>query len=683
MAQGAWLRRASIAAPLVALALWLGAPAASAHSYFLDSDPPDGAILATAPARVVLIFSSAVTGDFTSADLVEARGQHYQPTAVVTDRSTPNVVTVALPRVPTGSYRLTFVTRDRVDLHQTAGSIVFGVGMAPAGVAAAPQPAPARPLESALRWVGLAGLAALLGGLLMALLVAPRLGDGPERARVQAALLSLALAGAVAHLASGAALLALQAAGLGPDLRSTVPRLVTGSEYGSRWLASTMLAVALVLFVTLLRRSATGGGVAGLGAEFGRLGPWALLTAQVRTLLLAVTLAAAAAVSGHAAGASGLTAGEVLLRTVHLLAMGMWAGGLLGLVIGLLVLRRSGVQQAGGVRTLVLGFGPYAGVGFALLGVTGLLLSGGQVASITALLSTSYGLVLALKVAATGLVAIVALRHALFTWRGLGSKGRHQRPPRALLATAGLECGGALIVMLLAAVLGSSAPARGPQFDPVSTDAPATQVTRQSGELLGAVSVKPNRLGPNLLSVQVVDSRRPPLAPITGVTILLRQPGGSGRSESLATTRTGSRFDAGSVDLTAGDLDVAVLVHRSGLTDTMIQVPWRVNGPEVVRAPVVISAAPLAPAVNLAATLVALGAAVVLLAGVLRGRRRRDEESRPVRPGSLAPQGGRIMHTVRGWRRPDGETSWRAGHPPRRGQDQRSQPAGDTGERRP
>ncbi|MBJ7597599.1 copper resistance protein CopC [Candidatus Nephthysia bennettiae] len=683
MTQWGWLRRTSIAAPLVVLALWLGAPAASAHSYFLDSDPPDGAILAKAPARVVLVFSSAVTADFTSADLVEARGQHYQPAAVVADRSTPNVVTLALPKVPTGSYRLTFVTRDRVDLHQTAGSIVFGVGTAPGGVTAAPQPAPARPSEFVLRWVGLAGLAALLGGLLIALLVAPRLGEGPDRARAQAAVLSMALGGALAHLASGAALLALQVAGLGPDLRRTVPRLLTGSEYGSRWLASSMLGVALVLFVALLRRQAARGGVASLGAEFGRLGPWALLTAQVRTLLLAVALAAATAVSGHAAGAAGLTAGEVLLRTLHLVAMGLWAGGLLGLVVGLLVLRRSGVQRAGGVRTLVLGFGRYAGIGFALLGVTGLLLSGSQVASVTALLSTSYGLVLALKVGATGLVAAVALRHAVFTWRALGSKGRHLRPPRALLATAGLECGGALVVMLLAAVLGSSAPARGSQFDPISSEVPATQVTRQSGELLGAVSVKPNRLGPNLLSVQVVDSRRPPLAPISGVSILLRQPGASGRSETLTTTRTGSRFDAGTVNLTAGDLDVAVLVHRSGLTDRVIQVPWRVNGPEVVRAPVVISAAPFAPLVNLVAALLAVTGAAVLLAGVLRSRRGRDEESGPVRTRTPAPHGGRIMHTVRGWRRPDGETSWRAGHPPRRGQDQRSQPAGDTSQRRP
>jgi hypothetical protein len=179
-----------------------------------------------------------------------------------------------------------------------------------------------------------------------------------------------------------------------------------------------------------------------------------------------------------------------------------------------------------------------------------------------------------------------------------------------------------------------------------------------------------------------VDSRRPPLAPISGVSFLLRQPGGSGRSETLATTRTGSRFDAGTVSLTAGDLDVAVLVHRSGLTDAVIQVPWRVNGPEVVRAPVVISAAPLAPWVNLAAALVAVTGAAVLLAGVLRSRRRGDEPSRPVLPRTPVSHGGRIMHTVGGWRRPDGETSWRAGHPPRRGQDQRSQPAGDASQHR-
>jgi hypothetical protein len=308
----------------------------------------------------------------------------------------------------------------------------------------------------------------------------------------------------------------------------------------------------------------------------------------------------------------------------------------------------------------VLGFGPYAAVGFALLGVTGLLLSGTQVASLTALLSTSYGLVLVAKVAATGLVATVALRHALFTWRSLGRRTPSGPPPGALLPTAALEGGGALALILLAAVLGSSAPARGPQFDPQAPTPPATQVTRQSGELVTAVSLKPNRRGPNLLSVQVVDSRRPPLAAITGVTVLLRHPGGPAAGEPLATTRSGTRFDAGTVDLSTGDLQIGVVVHRTALADSVIEIPWSVGALEVQRAPTVISAEPLAPAVDLAAVVLALAAALMLLCGAMRhrsgeraGRASHGEDGeRPPRRWLLGP--GRRLAGIPGLDRTNG-----------------------------
>jgi hypothetical protein len=129
------------------------------------------------------------------------------------------------------------------------------------------------------------------------------------------------------------------------------------------------------------------------------------------------------------------------------------------------------------------------------------------------------------------------------------------------------------------------------------------------------------------LTVQVVDARRPALAPVTGVTVLLRRPG-SAAGESLETTRTGSRFDAGTVNLVNGDLDIAVVVHRAALSDTVIDLPWSVSAPEVRRAPTVISADPLAPALNAAALLVAFSAAAVLLAGFLR-RRRDDRSAQP------------------------------------------------------
>jgi copper transport protein len=460
----------------------------------------------------------------------------------------------------------------------------------------------------------------------MALLVAPRLTESQDRARVQTWLFALALAGAGLQLISGTALFFVQAGGLGHELTRTVPRLATESEYGSRWLISTMLSAALVLFIAMLWRSAARGGVGGLVQEFRRLGPLALLTSQTRTVLLAVAQVVVAAVSGHAAGAAGLTIGQVALRTAHLLSMGVWAGGVIALVVALLAIRRGRRRRRphGAVRTLVLGFGPYAAVGIAALGATGLLLSASQVASLTALLSTPYGLVLIAKVAATGAVAAVAFRHALFTWRS-SARRPPQRPPRALLPTVALEGSGALAIVLLAAVLGSSAPARGPQFDPLPAVPAATLATRQSGELVTAVSVKPNRRGPNLLTVQVVDARRPALAPITGVTVLLRRPG-MAAGESLETTRTGSRFDAGTVNLVNGDLDVAVVVHRTALTDTVIDLPWSVSGPEVRRAPTVISADPLAPALNAGAILVALSAAAALFLVLLR--RRKDGSGR-------------------------------------------------------
>src|SRR5439155_25904825 len=108
------------------------------------------------------------------------------------------------------------------------------------------------------------------------------------------------------------------------------------------------------------------------------------------------------------------------------------------------------------------------------LGATGLLLSGSQVAPPPALVSTSCGLVLIAKIAATAAGAAVAFRHALFSWRS-GGRRPPQRPPRALLSTVALEGGGALVIVLLAAVLGSSAPARAPQFYPLPSAPPLTQ----------------------------------------------------------------------------------------------------------------------------------------------------------------------------------------------------------------
>lgn len=614
-----WSRRGLQALLLALVALLLGAGSASAHSYLVASDPADGSLLAKAPSKIVLVFSSAVSSDFTSAELVEAGGQRYN-VSVIADPIEPILVVVKLPQIPNGSYRLSFSTRDRVDLHQTAGSIVFGVGVAPAATRPTPAPAPARPSEFLLRWVGLSGFAALCGALILALLVVPGLPESVARRRTQAALLGLAVAGAGLQLVSGAAQGVVQAAGLGGNLGKTLLTMATTTEYGSRWFASTLLSVALVLFLSALWRRAARAGVPGLVSAFRRLGPLALLTSQVRVIVLVIGQAAATAISGHAASASGLTLSEVLTRTVHLLGMGVWAGGVVALLLALVMIRRAGDRSTGTLRALMVGFGPYGAIGFASLGLTGLLLAGAQVTNLTALFSTSYGTVLIAKIAVTGMVGAIALRHVVPAWRARVAWRTGLSAPSKIPPTVAIEGAGALIVVLLAAVLGASAPAKGPQFEPPAPTA-ATLMTRTSGELIASVSIKPNQLGPNLMSVQVIDSRRPALAPIEAVAVVLRKPG-QAVPETFATTRSGERFDAGTVRLATGDVTVGVVIHRRGLADTTINLAWRVNPLPIARVPVIISSDPLAPALNMAVTLITAMAVLVVVLIVRWNRRR-------------------------------------------------------------
>jgi putative copper export protein len=485
----------------------------------------------------------------------------------------------------------------------------------------------------------------MVGGLLLALFVLPRLAESAPRRRAQFWLLLFALAGTLVLLAASAALLVVRAVTLGPDLGRTLPQLLRGTDYGTRWLVSTLLAGALAILLAVLCRQARRGRVDGLAVETRRLGAWALLTTEARVLLLAVLVAAATAVSGHASGAAGLSLPETLVRIIHLVAMGVWAGGVVALALALAVLRRAGDRSAESALKLVVGFGPYAAVGLASLAVTGLLLSGAQVASVTALLSTPYGTVLVAKVIGVGLVAVIALRHALLTLRGLRGRRQPSRSPRALLLTLTLEGGGALTLVLLAAVLSSSAPARGPQFEPQAAAPVATVVTMEGNSLLASVSVKPNRAGPNLLSVQVVDTRRPAPAAIERVTVLLQRPGGGVPSEPLPTTRSGNRYDAGTVSMVTGDLRMSVVINRTGLGATVIDVPWRVYPPEVRRAPTVISSEPLAPLVDFGAVLLAGVAALAFVAGLFlraRAARLRGPSSDDSHAAGSGSAGGRF-----------------------------------------
>jgi copper transport protein len=162
-------RRRAITLVVLVVAL-VGGPAteASAHTYFKSSDPPQGAVLATAPTQAGLTFSEKIGKEFTTVTLVDQNGVKL-PVTFVVDPADNHSLLVALPSLDDGAYRLKYATRDPVDLHETSGSIVFAIGNA-AGLLPIEdsEPGPAVMIV-ALQFLVLAALAAVIGPLTVAL----------------------------------------------------------------------------------------------------------------------------------------------------------------------------------------------------------------------------------------------------------------------------------------------------------------------------------------------------------------------------------------------------------------------------------------------------------------------------------------------------------------------------------
>lgn len=602
-----------IALPLALLSI----TAAGAHVGLVSSQPADGGVSAEPPASATLDFSKEVSPVLLSVTLTDSAG-HQVPlpaSAIGFDPAHPGRATVTLPRLEKDSYRLTYDIRDSVDLHQTRGSIVFGVGVTPTTTGSS-ETTPTRPAEVAFRALATAGVSLLAGGLLWAFWLLPARISGAPLAGAQRLSLAAAGAGAILKLlADGAGFLdgvLVEKAGSDPV------SLLTGSAFGYRFLASVSVSTGIGLLVLFaLPRGRARQPRAGLLTELrGGYAGW--LSTPVRLVVLLILEAAVMGFSAHSGADTRPDALSVSLRAVHLLATTMWAGGVI--VMGLLALgRRLNRIQPPELPVLFRSLSPVAAASFLVAVVTGLLIAGTDVATVTALLATSYGAVLMVKAAVVlvaGAIAGVQLLRLRATARG----GVRLGPGLAV------EAGLASVALIAAGGLAATVPALGPQFDPAPARLPTLR-SEQVDDLQIGLSVKPNRPGTNLIEVKTVSTRRPAPAPITAVTVTYGHSASTPPVRQLQAVTSPAQplgtYDVGSVELTPGDAFFRVAVERRGLPTEFLDLNWQVGGPVVARHPTVISNQPLAPLVDLAAVMLALAAAGFVYLR-MRGRGRID-----------------------------------------------------------
>jgi copper transport protein len=420
----------AMALTLVVAGVWsllFDVPPAAAHADLVSAVPAVNAGLQTSPPEIVLTFSEQPDPALSVIQVVDTGGAAVGGTSAV--QGVPGsslAIRVAVTRqLPRGIYSVNWRCVSADDGHVTTGVYGFGVGVSPPPGSAVS----VRALHTSGwislggatgRWLLYLGLALLVGAAAICTLIfggrLPAGGVAVTRWAIVAAIVGLCLSIAAERAAVGA------------------PRLLPLFETREgRLLLAQGVALALCVAAVVL-----------LGLEPSR---WALA-------VLGATAAMAMLVhvyAGHAYSPAHLRVFHVVTQWVHVVAVGVWLGGLPWLLMGLREADRGGRSRA------VVAFARIATLTLAVVLATGLARAFAEVGTVHNLVGSTYGVTLLIKIAlVAGLATLGALQH----FRSVPRAAADGDAVRPLQLTARGEVALAALVLATTAVLSGLAPPR-------------------------------------------------------------------------------------------------------------------------------------------------------------------------------------------------------------------------------
>jgi len=349
----------------MAAVLALATPSAKAHAVLVSSSHGDGALLAAAPDGLTLRFNQPVQP---AGGGIIVTGPSGRPASRGAAHAAGSTLSVGLDAREQGSYLVRWQVIAQ-DTHPSLGQLTFSVGRqsALAGVATPSGDGPGLLLQALGRWLHFLGLALGFGSVAYAVLVLREADAARGRA-----LDRLAMSGALLMLAAEPLTLAGASLALGVS-----PGDLVVSSFG---LASSLrLGGAVLLWSALGALSAAGEG--------------RRASALSAILALGAAVVLADQLSAHRLPGAPAPAG-VVLEGMHEAAMVVWVGGIAAWL----------VTRAGGAR-----FVRVATLSLAILVPSGVSLAFAHLRSPVDLLSTSYGVVLSVKIAIVGAALVLAV----------------------------------------------------------------------------------------------------------------------------------------------------------------------------------------------------------------------------------------------------------------------------------
>jgi copper transport protein len=463
-------RRSGAVALLAAIFGIATAAPAAAHPYLLSSDPANGAILTSAPSRIDIGYTEGLDRPYCSIVLIEPDGHRIDTHQVSANQPTELSVVPDSSLTEQGTYAVNW-TAVGDDGHTVIGTFGFSIGHPSANSAvqsattsvtgsASSAGGAQRLLRTALPFATVVLVALLLLGGILA-------STGRRAARVRGSALAVVAA------------LELSLAGL---VISSGGWSAFGSSATGRRLIAELALTAFTVPVVIDRGRLSAGQ---------RPSGWRRSLAVAVGLGLVIVLAD----SGHAASQPSSRRDLALaVYSVHLLAVSVWIGALIAVVLRM----RSGSEPTSRAPDPRRSLRPLVAVSLVAVLGTGIATTDWGLRTLHDLPNTSYG-----KLA----IALFAL-FVVMVWLGIAgsSLGAIDRRPRlgsVLMAGEAIVAAGALVV---AGILGQIAqPLSQPyasQSYAISTGTPLS-VTAVGADALDVAMLAPGIVGRNTLVVEI------------------------------------------------------------------------------------------------------------------------------------------------------------------------------------
>lgn len=491
---------------LAAALLAINTLPAAAHGYIVRAIPEDRAVLTRAPTRLQYWFSEALEPSFSAIRLRDQGGAVLAEGGVDPDNHALMALRVP-PGLPDGAYVVELRPAFASDGHVVAESRVFFVGAEVAGVAGS-SGYTVDWLEVAWRVPLLAALLLLFGTFVVyAYVMIPAWGSPQHPAgllppRVMRRLSALVWAALALALAASALALLQQSmvffnTGALEVLSGGLWSVVRiGSRFGDVWNAR----VALLALVALLH---------GLSITLHGQRPGlvrAFWTANVWAAALAV---GTFSVTSHAAGSLLWPWAAVFNDWLHLLAVGVWTGGLAALVLTLPAALRPYTGEARRLALLAAlrRFSRLAVAAVTIVIATGVYSALNWLYAPADLAGTAWGGALLVKLALVALLLLLGLAHHI-----AAQPERYARWTSAagrlgpLDVTLRVETALALATLLAVAVL-SATPVPEPTF--LDGAPPAPEAAQQAGDLNVQMAIIPGGPGVNTYDISLTRGGAP------------------------------------------------------------------------------------------------------------------------------------------------------------------------------